>query len=89
MAWFTDPDWMDVLTKSSGVVTAIGGFLCHTAIIAREMGIPCIVGIGSDSMKKIWDEKYLAVDGTKGIVSTEKKTKNLIKLKQERSMQHD
>lgn len=72
MAWFTDPDWMDVLTKSSGVVTAIGGFLCHTAIIAREMGIPCIVGIGSDSMKKIWDEKYLAVDGTKGIVSTEK-----------------
>ncbi len=87
MAWFTDPDWMNILTKSSGVVTAIGGFLCHTAIIAREMGIPCIVGIGSDSMKKIWDKSYLCIDGTKGIVSTN--VGKVLKLKKERSKQHD
>ena len=86
MAWFTDPDWMDILSKSSGVVTAIGGFLCHTAIIAREMGIPCVVGIGGDSMKKIWDKTYLSVDGTTGIVSTKKmENQKIIK----RDIQHD
>ena len=74
MAWFTDPEWMHVLSQSSGVVTAVGGFLCHTAIIARELGIPCVVGIGGDSMKKIWDKTYLSVNGTTGVVSTNKPT---------------
>ena len=85
MAWFTDPEWMDVLSKSSGVVTAVGGFLCHTAIIARELGIPCIVGIGGDAMKKIWDKTYLSINGTTGIVSVGKtvfdKTLDIRKLK--------
>lgn len=70
MAWFTDPEWMHVLSKSSGIVTAVGGFLCHTAIIARELGIPCIVGIGGDAMKKIWDKTYLSINGTTGVVSS-------------------
>jgi len=70
MAWFTDPEWMPVMLKSSGIVTAVGGFLCHTAIIARELGIPCVVGIGGDSMKKIWDKTYLSINGTTGVVST-------------------
>ncbi len=62
------------VSQSSGVVTAVGGFLCHTAIIARELGIPCVVGIGGDSMKKIWDKTYLSVNGTTGVVSTNKPT---------------
>lgn len=68
MAWFTDPEWMNILSHSSGIVTAVGGFLCHAAIIARELGIPCVIGIGGDNMKKIWEEKELMVDGTNGIV---------------------
>ena len=68
MAWFTDPEWMNILSHSSGIVTAVGGFLCHAAIIARELGIPCVIGIGGDNMKKIWEEKELTVDGTNGTV---------------------
>lgn len=72
MAWFTDPEWMHILTKCSGVVTAVGGFLCHTAIIARELGIPCVIGIGQN-MKKIWNEKVIRIDGTNGYVSVPNK----------------
>ncbi len=75
MAWFTDPEWMHVLSKSLGIVTAVGGFLCHTAIIAREIGIPCVVGIGGDAMKKIWDRTYLSINGTTGVVSTNEQKK--------------
>ena len=68
MAWYTDPEWMNILSNSSAIVTAVGGFLCHSAIIARELGIPCVIGIGGDSMKKIWNESELTVDGDNGIV---------------------
>lgn len=65
---FTSPEWMNVLTKVGGVVTAFGGLLSHTAIVARELGIPCVVGIGYDGLNKIKDEKFLKVDGNHGIV---------------------
>ena len=68
MSWYTDPEWMDILSKSSGIVTAVGGFLCHAAIIARELGIPCVIGIGGDNMKKIWNEKELTINGNDGYV---------------------
>lgn len=68
MAWYTDPEWMNILSNSSAIVTAVGGFLCHSAIIARELGIPCVIGIGGDNMKKIWNESELTVDGDNGIV---------------------
>ncbi|MFA5755147.1 MAG: phosphoenolpyruvate synthase [Candidatus Paceibacterota bacterium] len=40
----TDPDWNAILTMSSAVITDEGGKTCHSAIISRELGIPCIVG---------------------------------------------
>ncbi|MFA5228674.1 MAG: phosphoenolpyruvate synthase [Candidatus Paceibacterota bacterium] len=40
----TDPDWNSILTMSSAVITDEGGKTCHSAIISRELGIPCVVG---------------------------------------------
>ncbi len=43
----TDPDWEPVMKKASAIVTNRGGRTCHAAIIARELGIPAIVGCGN------------------------------------------
>ncbi|RZO21565.1 MAG: phosphoenolpyruvate synthase [Candidatus Thioglobus sp.] len=42
----TDPDWEPVMKRSGGIVTNRGGRTCHAAIIARELGIPAVVGCG-------------------------------------------
>ncbi|PSN18446.1 phosphoenolpyruvate synthase [filamentous cyanobacterium CCP5] len=43
----TDPDWEPIMKQASAIVTDQGGRTCHAAIIAREMGIPAIVGCGN------------------------------------------
>jgi pyruvate,water dikinase len=43
----TDPDWEPIMKSASAIVTNAGGRTCHAAIIAREMGIPAIVGCGN------------------------------------------
>ncbi|HEY9815392.1 MAG TPA: phosphoenolpyruvate synthase [Candidatus Obscuribacterales bacterium] len=43
----TDPDWEPIMKRASAIVTNQGGRTCHAAIIAREMGIPAIVGCGN------------------------------------------
>ena len=43
----TDPDWEPIMKKASAIVTNRGGRTCHAAIIARELGIPALVGTGS------------------------------------------
>ncbi len=40
----TDPDWEPIMKKASGIITNKGGRTCHAAIVAREMGVPAIVG---------------------------------------------
>jgi pyruvate,water dikinase len=47
----TDPDWEPIMKKASAIVTNQGGRTCHAAIIAREMGIPAIVGCGDATGK--------------------------------------
>lgn len=47
----TDPDWEPIMKKASAIVTNKGGRTCHAAIIAREMGIPAIVGCGDATGK--------------------------------------
>ena len=44
VAPMTDPDWEPVLKRAAAVVTDEGGRTCHAAIVARELGIPCVVG---------------------------------------------
>ncbi len=43
----TDPDWEPIMKKASGIITNRGGRTCHAAIIAREMGVPAVVGCGN------------------------------------------
>ncbi len=45
----TDPDWEPLMKKASAIITDRGGRTCHSAIIAREMGIPAVVGTGNGS----------------------------------------
>lgn len=49
----TDPDWEPIMKKAAAIVTNRGGRTCHAAIIARELGIPAVVGCGdaTDSLK--------------------------------------
>lgn len=52
IAEMTDPDWEPVMKRASAIVTDRGGRTCHAAIIARELGVPAVVGCG-DATKKI------------------------------------
>jgi len=53
VAEMTDPDWEPVMKRSAAIVTNRGGRTCHAAIIARELGVPAVVGTGNalDSVK--------------------------------------
>lgn len=65
---FTDPDWVPIILKSCGIITAEGGFLSHTAIISRELGIPCVTGIGSKALNVIKNNTKIVLNGTLGKV---------------------
>ncbi len=66
----TAPPWTPLFAIAAGVVTDTGGILCHSAICAREYGIPCVVGtqVGTS---QIPDGATITVDGEKGTVRIE------------------
>ncbi len=61
----TDPDWEPVMKRASAIVTNRGGRTCHAAIIARELGIPAIVGCG-DATSKLTDGETVTVSCAEG-----------------------
>ncbi len=61
----TDPDWEPVMKRASAIVTNRGGRTCHAAIIARELGIPAVVGCG-DATEKIKDGIDVTVSCAEG-----------------------
>ena len=61
----TDPDWEPVMKRASAIVTNRGGRTCHAAIIARELGIPAVVGCG-DATEKILDSIDVTVSCAEG-----------------------
>lgn len=63
----TDPDWEPLMKKASAIITDKGGRTCHAAIVAREMGIPAIVGTGNAS-QILKDEAELTVSCSEGEV---------------------
>ena len=66
----TDPDWEPIMKKASAIVTNQGGRTCHAAIIAREMGIPAIVGCGdaTDVLKTGQEVTISCSEGDEGRV---------------------
>jgi pyruvate,water dikinase len=50
VADMTDPDWEPVMKRSAAIITNRGGRTCHAAIVARELGIPAVVGTGNATM---------------------------------------
>jgi pyruvate, water dikinase len=65
VADMTDPDWEPVMKRASAIVTNRGGRTCHAAIIARELGIPAVVGCG-DATRKISDGMKVTVSCAEG-----------------------
>ncbi len=61
----TDPDWEPVMKRAAGIVTNRGGRTCHAAIIARELGIPAVVGCG-DATRTIRDGEPVTVSCAEG-----------------------
>jgi pyruvate,water dikinase len=64
-----DPNWTPLMMGASALVAEIGGVLSHGAIVAREMGVPTVTGIGG-IMSRVQTGQRLRVDGTAGIVVT-------------------
>jgi len=67
VARFTNPLFTPAILQASGIVTDEGGMTCHAGIIAREFGIPCVVGT-QEATRVLKDGKEVVVDGDKGIV---------------------
>ncbi|KQV60447.1 phosphoenolpyruvate synthase [Pelomonas sp. Root1217] len=61
----TDPNWEPVMKRASAIVTNRGGRTCHAAIIARELGIPAVVGCG-DATEKLKDGQLVTVACSEG-----------------------
>lgn len=61
----TDPDWEPVMKRASAIVTNRGGRTCHAAIIARELGIPAVVGCG-DATQNVRDGEMVTVSCAEG-----------------------
>ncbi|MGN6112285.1 MAG: phosphoenolpyruvate synthase [Luteimonas sp.] len=65
VADMTDPDWEPVMKRAAAIVTNRGGRTCHAAIIARELGVPAVVGTG-DALDRIADGQEVTVSCAEG-----------------------
>ena len=64
---FTDPGWTALFVAISGLVTEVGGVMTHGAVIAREYGLPAVVGVEGATLL-IRDGERIRVNGTEGYV---------------------
>ena len=64
---FTDPSWSPAFVTIKGLVTQVGGLMTHGAVIAREYGLPAVVGV-EDATRLIRDGQRIRVNGTDGYV---------------------
>ncbi|MBS1730925.1 MAG: phosphoenolpyruvate synthase [Bacteroidetes bacterium] len=80
----TDPDWEPIMKKASAIVTNKGGRTCHAAIVARELGVPAIVGCGNatELLHDLQEVTVSCAEGEtgmvyEGIIAFEKETFNV------------
>ncbi|MDQ0637205.1 phosphoenolpyruvate synthase/pyruvate phosphate dikinase [Pedobacter sp. W3I1] len=64
---FTDPSWTPLFVSIKGLITEVGGLMTHGAVIAREYGLPAVVGVES-ATKLITDGQRIRLNGTEGFV---------------------
>jgi pyruvate,water dikinase len=66
---YTDPSWTPSFVAIAGLVTEVGGLMTHGAVIAREYGLPAVVGV-EEATRLIRDGQRIRVNGTDGWVET-------------------
>ncbi|KWX22508.1 phosphoenolpyruvate synthase [Mycolicibacterium wolinskyi] len=64
----TNPDWLPTIRRAAALVTETGGMTCHAAIVARELGVPCVVGARSATVD-LANGSLVTVDGTRGMIT--------------------
>ena len=64
---FTDPSWTPLFVSAAGLVTEVGGLMTHGAVIAREYGLPAVIGV-ENATKRIKDGERIRVNGTEGYI---------------------
>ncbi|MCO1602007.1 phosphoenolpyruvate synthase [Desulfosporosinus nitroreducens] len=64
---FTDPSWTPLFVSIKGLVTEVGGLMTHGAVIAREYGLPAVVGV-ENATKRIKEGQRIRVHGTEGYI---------------------
>jgi pyruvate,water dikinase len=67
VAPMTSPDWVPTIRRAAALVTDGGGITCHAAIVARELGVPCVVG-ARNATTVLRDGEIVTVDGAAGTV---------------------
>jgi pyruvate,water dikinase len=64
---YTDPSWSPLFVGISGLVTEVGGLMTHGSVIAREYGLPAVVGV-ADATRLIRDGQQIRLHGTDGYI---------------------
>lgn len=67
VASMTNPDWLPTIRRAAALVTDNGGMTCHASIVARELGVPCVVGART-ATTELTDGTMVTVDGAEGEV---------------------
>ena len=67
IASFTDPGWTPLFINAGGLITEVGGAMTHGSVVAREYGIPAVVGV-RDATTKLQTGQHVRVDGNRGVI---------------------
>ncbi|MCW3039237.1 MAG: PEP-utilizing protein mobile region [Solirubrobacterales bacterium] len=67
VARFTDPSWASIMYCSAALVVEVGGALSHAAVVARELGVPCVMGVAG-AMTRLTTGDRCRVDGQRGTI---------------------